>query len=211
MNTIERMLEYFTGLTKKMKRRKRTVPVSAVIVIVTICALILPAITPAHYIVMEKPEIEAAYSEGNVDESGMMYEGTGEEAGEADAEEDGSEADDTATEDVHSDDTGAEDSRTDDTATENSSPDDAMTEAGSAPEDAASEGTSSEEPASEGTSSEEPASEETSSEETSSEEAPSEEAAESTAAADNASGLSIKDQIILCMLISESPQSFLLA
>lgn len=114
MKTIERMLEYFTGLIKKMKGRQRAVPASVVIVIVMICALILPAITPYHYIVMEKPEIEAAYSEGNFEESGMIYKGAKEETGEAAAKDGGSEADDAAAE-------GSEDSSSDDNAAEDNS------------------------------------------------------------------------------------------
>ena len=114
MKTIERMLEYFTGLIKKMKGRQRAVPASVVIVIVMICALILPAITPYHYIVMEKPEIEAAYSEGNFEESGMIYKDAKEETGEAAAKDGGSEADDAAAE-------GSEDSSSDDKAAEDNS------------------------------------------------------------------------------------------
>ena len=81
MDIIVKAAKYFTGLNKKTKRQKRTVSVlSAVVIFMTVQALVLPAITLDCGTAMVAPAIEAVYSEGDVDESGMVYDDAEKEA-----------------------------------------------------------------------------------------------------------------------------------
>ena len=81
MDIIVKAAKYFTGLNKKTKRQKRTVSVlSAIVIFMTVQALVLPAITLDCGTAMVAPAIEAVYSEGDVDESGMVYDDAEKEA-----------------------------------------------------------------------------------------------------------------------------------
>ena len=79
MNLLDRMVEYLSGLNKKMKRWQRVVSVmSAVVVFVTTYALILPAITLDVDTASTQSGIEVA-SENEPDEAGTVFESTEEE------------------------------------------------------------------------------------------------------------------------------------
>ena len=71
MSFFDKMAEQFSRLNKKMKSRQRAVSVlSAVVVFVTVYALILPAITLDKDTAQQQPGIQVAASGANLEESG---------------------------------------------------------------------------------------------------------------------------------------------
>ena len=98
MKLLDKMVEYFIRMNRRMKRWQRVVSVlSAVIVFITTYALILPAITLDKDTALTQAGIEIADSDANVDENGTVYESVEEPAEEpAPAEEDSGEEDSSA-------------------------------------------------------------------------------------------------------------------
>ena len=87
MKLIDKMVEYFTRLNKRMKRWQRVVSVlSAIVVFVTTYALILPAITLDVDTASTQAGIEVA-SENEPDAAGTVYESAEEEANDGSSEE----------------------------------------------------------------------------------------------------------------------------
>ncbi len=88
MNFIDKMVERFIKLNRRMKRWQRVVSVmAAVVVFVTTYALILPAITLDRDTATAEPGIEVAASENEAGEAGTVFENTEEPAPEETAEE----------------------------------------------------------------------------------------------------------------------------
>ena len=88
MNFIDKMVERFIKLNRRMKRWQRVVSVmAAVVVFATTYALILPAITLDRDTATAEPGIEVAASENEAGEAGTNYENTEEPAPEETAEE----------------------------------------------------------------------------------------------------------------------------
>ena len=98
MKLLDKMVEYFIRMNRRMKRWQRVVSVlSAVIVFITTYALILPAITLDKDTASTQAGIEIADSDANVDENGTVYESVEEPAEEtAPAEEESGEEDSSA-------------------------------------------------------------------------------------------------------------------
>lgn len=87
MKLIDKMVEYFTRLNKRMKRWQRVVSVlSAIVVFVTTYALILPAITLDVDTASTQAGIEVA-SENEPDAAGTVYESAEEETDDGSSEE----------------------------------------------------------------------------------------------------------------------------
>lgn len=87
MKLIDKMVEYFTRLNKRMKRWQRAVSIlSAIVVFVTTYALILPAITLDVDTASTQAGIEVA-SENEPDAAGTVYESAEEEADDGSSEE----------------------------------------------------------------------------------------------------------------------------
>ena len=79
MKLIDRMVEYFTGLNKKMKRWQRVVSIlSAIVVFATTYMLVMPAITLDVDTASTQAGIEVA-SENEPDTAGTVFESTEEE------------------------------------------------------------------------------------------------------------------------------------
>ncbi len=96
MNFIDKMVERFLKLNRKMKRWQRAVSVmAAVVVFVTTYALVLPAITLDKDTATTQAGIEIAASENEADEAGTVFESEQEDAV---AEEEPEEAEEPATE-----------------------------------------------------------------------------------------------------------------
>jgi len=88
MNFIDKMVERFIKLNRRMKRWQRVVSVmAAVVVFATTYALILPAITLDRDTATAEPGIEVAASENEAGEAGTVFENTEEPAPEETAEE----------------------------------------------------------------------------------------------------------------------------
>ncbi len=88
MNFIDKMVERFIKLNRRMKRWQRVVSVmAAVVVFVTTYALILPAITLDRDTATAEPGIEVAASENEAGEAGTVFENAEEPAPEETAEE----------------------------------------------------------------------------------------------------------------------------
>ena len=88
MNFIDKMVERFIKLNRRMKRWQRVVSVmAAVVVFATTYALILPAITLDRDTATAEPGIEVAASENEAGEAGTIFENTEEPAPEETAEE----------------------------------------------------------------------------------------------------------------------------
>lgn len=80
MNFIDKMVERFIKLNRRMKRWQRVVSVmAAVVVFATTYALILPAITLDSETASTQPGIEVAASENESDEAGTVFESEEEE------------------------------------------------------------------------------------------------------------------------------------
>ena len=95
MKLIDKMVEYFTRLNKKMKRWQRAVSVlSAVVVFVTTYALILPAITLDVDTASTQAGIEVAGA-NEPGTAGTVFESTEEEEPESEEPEVSEEAADT--------------------------------------------------------------------------------------------------------------------
>ena len=99
MRLLDKMVDYFIRMNRRMKRWQRVVSLlSAVIVFITTYALILPAITLDKDTASTQAGIEVADSDVNVDENGTIYESEEEPAQEEAAEEDQSEEEDSSAE-----------------------------------------------------------------------------------------------------------------
>ena len=99
MRLLDKMVEYFIRMNRRMKRWQRVVSLlSAVIVFVTTYTLILPAITLDKDTASTQAGIEVADSDVDVDENGTIYESEEEPAQEAAVEEDQSEEEDSSAE-----------------------------------------------------------------------------------------------------------------
>ena len=81
MNFIDKMVERFIKLNRRMKRWQRVVSVmAAVVVFATTYALVLPAITLDKDTATTQAGIEIAASENESDEAGTVFESEPEEA-----------------------------------------------------------------------------------------------------------------------------------
>ena len=96
MRLIDKMVEHFIRINKRMKRWQRVVSVlSAIVVFATTYALILPAITLDKAAATTQDGIEIAETENNVEESGTAY-GSAEEEETPEEEEPEAEEDSSA-------------------------------------------------------------------------------------------------------------------
>ena len=120
MNFIDKMVEQFMKVNRRMKRWQRVVSVlSAIVVFVTTYALVLPAITLDKETATTQAGIEVAASESEAEGDGTVYEAEPEEEP---ADEEAGEADDASVEEP------AEDPSNEDSGSESGSEDAAPSE-----------------------------------------------------------------------------------
>ena len=121
MNFIDKMVERFLKLNRKMKRWQRAVSVmAAVVVFVTTYALVLPAITLDKDTATTQAGIEIAASENEADEAGTVFESEQEDAV---AEEEPEEAEEPAAEEDKEEAVAEESSEEEDSSSESGSQD----------------------------------------------------------------------------------------
>ena len=130
MNFIDKMVERFIKLNRRMKRWQRVVSVmAAVVVFATTYALVLPAITLDKDTATTQAGIEIAASENESDEAGTVFESEQEDPV---AEEEPEEAEEPAAEEDKEEAVAEEPSEEEDSSSESGSQDAEAAETGAA-------------------------------------------------------------------------------